>query len=341
MPLVCEHDAVVDCPVGPPASMSTPKRDVFICHASADKLSLARPLNAALIARGLSVWYDEAEIGLGENIVNALQRGLASSRYVAALITPAFLEGQGHHRREELNAALSMQINRGTTVVIPIVAGVDHARLEQELPFVAARRYDSLARGVEQVADSLSAMVIEVTRPKLLARSEVDPAVGTVEARIAAAKRKLCISGNDCKFVAESLSPHIQRAVECGKDVHILCVDPESPAAEMLPLIDSRFPDAPAFRASVDSVRSTLAGISKLGKGLQLRFLPILPAVGFFLTDPGDDQGVVKVELYVSSKPNMSVHRPHIILSQHHAGWREYFIQQWDLYWALGSVVPL
>ena len=38
------------------------KKDIFICHASEDKVSVARPLATCLADRGLTYCIDEAEI---------------------------------------------------------------------------------------------------------------------------------------------------------------------------------------------------------------------------------------------------------------------------------------
>src|SRR6478672_601324 len=54
--------------------------DVFVCHASEDKDDFARPLATALQKEGVSVWFDEFEIRLGDSIVNKIEKGLANSR---------------------------------------------------------------------------------------------------------------------------------------------------------------------------------------------------------------------------------------------------------------------
>lgn len=316
-------------------------RDVFLCHASANKEEFAGALYTALVNEGIAVWYDEAEIQWGDSIAATIQKGLSTSRYVLVLVKPEFLDESGKWRYEELNAALSAQIEAGKTSVLVVVCNVSHEVLRVKLPFVASRRYETLnsQADIPRIAKKVGNRVIEETRPMLLRRTEVDPAIGSVETRIAAARRQICISGNDCKFVAESLSPCVETALRAGKRVNILCVDPDSAAAEMLPKIDQRFPTPEYFRESVRSVESTLRTISKAGPGLELRYLPILPAIGFFITDPDDSAGIVKVEVYASSKPNQLLHRPHIVLGQGTGGWREYFLQQWSLYWSLGRSV--
>jgi len=57
-----------------------PIRDVFICHASADKETHARPLAAALLRRAISTWMDEAEIRPGGSILDAINEVLTHLR---------------------------------------------------------------------------------------------------------------------------------------------------------------------------------------------------------------------------------------------------------------------
>src|SRR4051812_19286318 len=100
------------------------KRDIFLCHASADKEKLVRPLYEELKAAGISLWYDEAEIKWGESLVEKVQNGLNISRYVMVCLTPSFASPGGKWRTEELNIALSLQVESGRVRVLPLVCGL-------------------------------------------------------------------------------------------------------------------------------------------------------------------------------------------------------------------------
>lgn len=54
----------------PPAGVGDDGRtwDVFISHASEDKADIARPLYEALSGFGVTVWFDEAELGIGDSL---------------------------------------------------------------------------------------------------------------------------------------------------------------------------------------------------------------------------------------------------------------------------------
>jgi len=57
------------------------KWDVFICHASEDKDAFVRPLAVALRQLGVSVWYDEFSLEVGDSISRSIDKGLAESAY--------------------------------------------------------------------------------------------------------------------------------------------------------------------------------------------------------------------------------------------------------------------
>ena len=45
--------------------------DVFVCHASQDKDGFVRPLAEALRRLGVTVWYDEFSLAIGDRRISA------------------------------------------------------------------------------------------------------------------------------------------------------------------------------------------------------------------------------------------------------------------------------
>jgi TIR domain len=130
-----------------------PMRDVFICHASADKDTYARPLAAALSRRAVSVWLDEAEIRPGTSIVDAINDGLRYARFVTPILTEEFI-GRDWPRRE-LNAAFIKEVATRRVVVLPILA-VDQDLFFTRYPLLSDKLYLNWANGVERVAQEIS-----------------------------------------------------------------------------------------------------------------------------------------------------------------------------------------
>ena len=66
--------------------------DVFISHASEDKDAVARPLAKELEKAGLSVWYDEFEMKIGDSLRRKIDYGLAHSRFGIVIISRDFIK---------------------------------------------------------------------------------------------------------------------------------------------------------------------------------------------------------------------------------------------------------
>lgn len=66
--------------------------DVFISHASEDKDAVVRPLAVALKNKGLSVWYDEFELKIGDSLRRKIDIGLARSNFGIVVISRDFIK---------------------------------------------------------------------------------------------------------------------------------------------------------------------------------------------------------------------------------------------------------
>jgi hypothetical protein len=66
-------------------------RDVFLYHAWDDRGGAARELHGLLLARGVSVWFSEKDVGIGTPLLRALDNGLPRARVGILLVTPALI----------------------------------------------------------------------------------------------------------------------------------------------------------------------------------------------------------------------------------------------------------
>ena len=115
-------------------SEKAPEWDVFICHAFEDKDAFVRPLAIALRQLGVSVWYDESSLCVGDSLSGSLDKGVAGSRYGLVVISPAFI---GKHWTEyELRGLVSREANEDK-VILPIWHGVTHDQVVQFSPNLA------------------------------------------------------------------------------------------------------------------------------------------------------------------------------------------------------------
>ena len=91
--------------------------DVFISHASEDKAEVVRPLAHALQNGGLSVWYDEFELKIGDSLRRKIDHGLARSRFGIVVFSKTFLsKGWTNY---ELDGIVTKSVG-GEQVLLPI-----------------------------------------------------------------------------------------------------------------------------------------------------------------------------------------------------------------------------
>lgn len=112
--------------------------EVFLCHAGEDKDAVARPLAQSLDASGIRCWFDEIEVGWGESIGEKIQEGLSRSRYTIVIVSSSL--SKKRWARRELRTALALEIDAGSTTVLPLIVGQPEALLGQ-FPFLREKRY--------------------------------------------------------------------------------------------------------------------------------------------------------------------------------------------------------
>ena len=65
--------------------------DVFISYASEDRQSLVKPLVDLLAGMGVSAWWDQFELKVGDSLIEKITLGLSRSRYGIVVISRNFL----------------------------------------------------------------------------------------------------------------------------------------------------------------------------------------------------------------------------------------------------------
>ena len=91
---------------------------LFLSHNSFDK-PFVRKLSADLQAAGVQVWVDEAEIRVGDSLIDRIAEGIAGADYLGVVLSPRSVESLWVQR--ELNIALSREIGGRKTKVLPIL----------------------------------------------------------------------------------------------------------------------------------------------------------------------------------------------------------------------------
>jgi hypothetical protein len=124
--------------------------DVFLSHAGPDS-DVAQQLYDELIARGLDVWFDGAELKLGESLMRQIDRGIAQSRCGVILITETYLRGREWTERE------AGALVTGRRRVIPILDGISYEDLAQYSPILSSLVGLSTERqGFDEIAEDIA-----------------------------------------------------------------------------------------------------------------------------------------------------------------------------------------
>lgn len=109
---------------------------VFVSHSWQDKL-LARRLAADLARFGIRVWIDEAEILVGDSLIEKIRQGIDEMDYVLALISNSSVGSRWVAR--ELDIAMNQEIDGKRVKVLPVLLE------ECELPgFLRGKAYADL-----------------------------------------------------------------------------------------------------------------------------------------------------------------------------------------------------
>ena len=133
--------------------------DVFISHASEDKDDVARPLAEALRNNGLTVWYDEFELRIGDSLRRKIDKGIANSNFGVIVISRDFInKGWTNY---ELDGLITRAVN-GEQTMLPVWHNITKREVINYSPSLA----DKLARSttdftVEEIADEIADLIQE------------------------------------------------------------------------------------------------------------------------------------------------------------------------------------
>jgi hypothetical protein len=132
--------------------------DAFISYASEDKEPVAEPLARGLKGAGLSVWYDQFELRLGDRLFRSISNGLSRSKYGVVVLSPAFFKK--HWPLLELDA-LAQKEEMGQKVILPVWHNVTAKIVRKHSPLLADRIAIRWSDGVQTVV----AAILDVVEP--------------------------------------------------------------------------------------------------------------------------------------------------------------------------------
>lgn len=134
--------------------------DVFISHASEDKVAVAMPLAEALRNRGLTVWLDDFELQIGDSLRRKIDAGLARSAFGVVIFSrPFFAKGWPQY---ELDGIVTLSVS-GKQKMLPVW----HEITKDEVIAQSPSLVDKIARSTAQFTiDEIAAEIADVVDPR-------------------------------------------------------------------------------------------------------------------------------------------------------------------------------
>ena len=126
--------------------------DAFISHASEDKDDFVRLLAKGLEEKGLSVWFDEFELKVGDSLRESIDRGLSRSRFAIVVLSPHFFKKQWP--MNELNGLVTRETG-DAKVILPVWHKIDAEEVRTFSPVLADRVATSSSKGLKRVIEDL------------------------------------------------------------------------------------------------------------------------------------------------------------------------------------------
>ena len=135
------------------------KWDVFISHASEDKLSFVAGLAEELLARGLAVWYDDFVLHPGDSLRQSIDQGLSQSQCGVVVLSDHFFRKKWPRAELDGLVALARSPSSGKRI-IPVWYGVSHSDVASYSPTVA----DLVALNVSKGLSSIATKIVKVVQ---------------------------------------------------------------------------------------------------------------------------------------------------------------------------------
>lgn len=148
-----------------------------------------------LQARNVRVWYDQFSLKVGDRLTDAINAGLARSRFGVVVLSRSFLKKQWTKR--ELSGLFALE-GTGRKVILPVWHGIGRDDLLNQYPELADRLAAQASSGIESVADTICAVVLQGTKRLRAAapnpvRKPVSSVIGRVERELSRRRSQLAV----------------------------------------------------------------------------------------------------------------------------------------------------
>jgi hypothetical protein len=146
---------------------------VFISHSSEDKPRV-RKLANDLMREGISVWIDEAEIKIGDSILEKINQALLYSDVVLALLSKNSIKSSWV--RKEIETAFSKNLEGASSLIIPVL--LDSLESDEIPPAIRNVKWVDLSKDYDKGFNELTRVLLRTPKkdvPKPAISAVFDP----------------------------------------------------------------------------------------------------------------------------------------------------------------------
>jgi hypothetical protein len=154
-----------------PASRHRPIRresvrhyDAFLSHASDDKAAIARPLYRALTRAGVTVWYDEGVLTLGDSLRRKIDEGLSRCRFGIVILSPKFFSKDWPQR--ELDGLVARENASGEKAILPVWHNLTKSQVAKFSPTLADRLAGNSKEGIPSLVRKIKEALGPSPKPR-------------------------------------------------------------------------------------------------------------------------------------------------------------------------------
>lgn len=132
--------------------------DIFLSHASEDSNNIARPLANRLKELGLTVWFDEITLEIGDKLRDSIDRGLRSSDFGVVILSKNFFS------KKWTKAGLEGLFVVNESKILPIWHNLSLNDVINFSPMLASIVAIPSSKGVEYIAHAINRVVTKARK---------------------------------------------------------------------------------------------------------------------------------------------------------------------------------
>lgn len=126
----------------------------FIAHDTRDKDAIVRELAKGLLGLSCPVWYDEFSLKVGDNLRQAVEKGLKEAKKCIMIISPHFISNEGW-ARAEVDSLITREFVEKDNVILPVWHEVSRDDVYNYSPILANKVALPSSLGVDELAHRL------------------------------------------------------------------------------------------------------------------------------------------------------------------------------------------